>query len=342
MTPGARLAAAVDVLEDVVKRHRPIATALADWGKAHRFAGSGDRAMIGNIVYDAMRQRRSAAARMQADTPRALVLGVAAGALGRSPAEVAALCDGAGHALGPLTEAETHALMASSHTQTAADTNPGISGDIPDWLVPHLTAAFGPDRVVEEGRAFAARAPLDVRVNTLKATREKVLDALSHTGASPTPWSPVGVRVPAASGSRRLPKVEAEAAHGRGWFEVQDESSQIAACLAGAGPREQVLDLCAGAGGKTLALGAAMQNTGQIHAYDRDKMQLRPIFDRLKRADLRNVQTIDGGDAKALDALGDRFDLVFVDAPCSGSGTWRRRPDAKWRLTAKQLGARIK
>ena len=140
------------------------------------------------------------------------------------------------------------------------------------------------------------------------------------------------MRVPAPEGAGKAPHLEAETAHGKGWFEVQDEGSQIAALLAGAGPRMQVLDLCAGAGGKTLALAAGMQNTGQIYAYDADKKQLRPIFERLKRAGVRNVQVMEAGDEAALTALGPRFDLVLVDAPCTGSGTWRRKPDAKWRV----------
>ncbi len=118
---------------------------------------------------------------------------------------------------------------------------------------------------------------------------------------------------------------------------MQDEGSQIAALLAGASARMQVLDLCAGAGGKTLALAAVMQNTGQIYAYDSDKKQLRPIFERLKRAGARNVQVLDAGDERALAALGPRFDLVLVDAPCTGSGTWRRKPDAKWRVKPGNL-----
>jgi 16S rRNA (cytosine967-C5)-methyltransferase len=145
---------------------------------------------------------------------------------------------------------------------------------------------------------------------------------------------------PAPEGQARAPHLEAEAAHGKGWFEVQDEGSQIAALLAGADPRMQVLDLCAGAGGKTLALAAAMQNTGQIYAYDDDKRQLRPIFERLKRAGARNVQAMDAGDEAGLLALGPRFDLVLVDAPCTGSGTWRRKPDSKWRLKPANIPER--
>ncbi|MFV0369113.1 MAG: RsmB/NOP family class I SAM-dependent RNA methyltransferase, partial [Hyphomicrobiaceae bacterium] len=120
------------------------------------------------------------------------------------------------------------------------------------------------------------------------------------------------------------------------------EGSQIAAALTGAGPRQQVLDLCAGAGGKTLAIAAAMQNTGQIYAYDTDRQQLRPIFERLKRAGARNVQVMNGGDSEALNELGPRFDVVLADAPCTGSGTWRRRPDSKWRIRPEALEQRIR
>ena len=143
------------------------------------------------------------------------------------------------------------------------------------------------------------------------------------------------------SGLQRTPNLQAEAAFQAGWFEIQDEGSQIAALLSGAGPRKQVLDLCAGAGGKTLALAALMQNTGQLYAYDADRHQLKPIFDRIKRAGVRNVQVLRAGDEAALEALGPRFDVVMADAPCTGSGTWRRRPDAKWRLKPEALAARL-
>ena len=189
--------------------------------------------------------------------------------------------------------------------------------------------------------ALAARAPVDLRVNTLKATPEKVVKALDrYRRRSRRRWRPPACACRAPEGAAKAPHVEAEAAHGKGWFEVQDEGSQIAALLAGAGPRMQVLDLCAGAGGKTLALAAAMQNTGQIYAYDADSKQLRPIFERLKRAGVRNVQVMDAGDEAALTALGPRFDLVLVDAPCTGSGTWRRKPDAKWRVKPANIPER--
>ncbi len=327
MRPGARIAAAAEVLEAILARHQPAATALADWGKAHRFAGSGDRSAIGTIVFDALRRKTSIAARMGSDSPRALALGAAGRALGLAPEEIAASADGSPHALSPLSEAETSALSA----ELPPDAPAHIRGDIPEWLMGSFTRAFG-DRAAEEGAGLSARAPVDLRANALKAPREKVIKALARFSAEPTRLSPVGVRLPAPEGAGRSPAAEADAAHGKGWFEVQDEGSQIAALLAGARPRAQVLDLCAGAGGKTLAFAGEMQNTGQIYAYDADRRQLRPIFERLKRAGARNVQTLEAGDEAALEALGPRFDLVLIDAPCTGSGTWRRKPDAKWRL----------
>ena len=327
MRPAGRLQAAVEVLADILEHHQPAATALSDWGKRHRFAGSGDRAAIGTVVYDALRRRLSLAAQIGSDTPRALALAAAPRALGLSSEDVVKLADGSPHAPSPLTVDEQQSLASGFPGDAPAH----VAADVPEWLMPSFERAFG-DRAVAEGQAMTQRAPVDLRANALKATRDKVLSALSRYGARATDLSPCGVRLPPPEGAARAPHVEAEAAHGKGWFEVQDEGSQIAALLAGARPRRQVLDLCAGAGGKTLAMAGVMENSGQIYAYDRDKVQLRPIFARLKRAGVRNAQVLDGGDQAALLALGPRFDVVLVDAPCSGSGTWRRKPDAKWRL----------
>jgi 16S rRNA (cytosine967-C5)-methyltransferase len=333
--PGGRIQAAAEVLEDIFTRHQPAASALQDWGKRHRFAGSGDRAAIGTLVYDVLRRRLSLAAQMGSDAPRVLAIAAAPRALGLSVADVIAVCDGSPHAPAPLSDDEQVRLVAG----VPADVAPHVAGDIPEWVTASFARAFG-ERSVAEGQAMAERAPVDLRANTLKATREKVLAALEKLGAAPTPLAPLGVRIPAPVGAAKSPHVEAEAAHGKGWFEVQDEGSQIAAALSGAGPRQQVLDLCAGAGGKTLALAAAMGNSGQIYAYDSDKGQLRPIFERLQRAGVRNAQVLDGGDKAGLEALGPRFDVVLVDAPCSGSGTWRRKSDAKWRLKPEALATR--
>lgn len=334
MRQGARIAAAVEVLDDVLVRHRPAAEALADWGKSHRFAGSGDRNAIGGLVYDALRRRASLAWAMQSDASRALAIAAAPSALGMTPEAVDAACDGSEHTPSPLTDTERAGLTRS--LDAAPD---HVRADVPEWLWPSFVAAFG-SRAVEEGQRLAERAPTDLRVNTLKATREKVLKALADFRPEPTRYSPVGVRVPAPVGSARTPNLHAEAAFQAGWFEVQDEGSQLAALMAGAGPRLQVLDLCAGAGGKTLAMAAGMQNTGQIYAYDEDRLRLKPIFERVKRAGVRNAQILRGGDHAALAKLGPRFDVVLVDAPCTGTGVWRRRPEAKWRLRPASLEQR--
>ena len=335
MRPGAHIKAAIEVLVEVLERHRPAASALSDWGKSHRFAGSGDRAAIGNLLYDALRRRRSLAAQMGTDTPRAVVLAAAPQALGLSIAAVLASADGSPHAVEPLSEVERAGLARG----TPPDAPASVRGDYPDWLEASFARAFGAT-AAEEGAALARRAPVDLRVNTLKVDRDKVLKALARLTALPTPLSPIGVRLPVPEGAGRQPNVEAENAHGRGWYEVQDEGSQIAALMGCAAPREQVLDICAGAGGKTLAFAAMMRNSGQIYAYDGEATRLRPIFERLKRADVRNTQVLRAGDGAALMALGARFDLVFVDAPCTGTGAWRRRPDAKWRLRPANLTQR--
>ena len=178
-----------------------------------------------------------------------------------------------------------------------------------------------------------------MRVNRLKADRTKVLKALSRFGAAETPFSPDGLRIAETQGEGRHPNVQNEPAFQKGWFEVQDEGSQIAALMTGAKPGEQVLDLCAGAGGKTLALASAMENKGQVFATDSDRARLAPIFERLKRAGARNAQVREAG--APLDDLAGRMDAVLIDAPCTGSGVWRRRPDAKWKLTDQALALRV-
>jgi 16S rRNA (cytosine967-C5)-methyltransferase len=336
MTPGARASAAIEVLADIAERKRPAADALKDWGLAHRFAGSGDRAAIGNLVFDALRQRASCAYAMEDHSPRSLVLRTLVSSWDMTPDAVAALADGSRFAPAPLTPSE----IAGLKREIPADAPAHVRGDYPEWLDTLFDRAFGA-KAPEEGAGLAARAPVDLRVNTLKATRDRVLHALRRFDAAPTPHSPLGVRIAAGTGPSRSPHVEAEPAHGKGWYEVQDEGSQVATRLSGARTREQVLDLCAGAGGKTLALAAAMGNTGQLYAYDADRMRLRPIFERLKRAGLRNAQVLPPGEAAALAELEGKMDRVIVDAPCTGSGVWRRRPDAKWRLSPQMLEARL-
>ncbi|MBI5111000.1 MAG: RsmB/NOP family class I SAM-dependent RNA methyltransferase [Rhodovulum sp.] len=337
MTPAARLSAAIEVLADIEARRRPAADALKDWGLAHRFAGSGDRAAIAGLVYDTLRRKLSAAHRMGEATPRAVLLGMLRLDRGLDPAAIEKLCDGSRFAPDPLTPAE-RAALARGEPDDAAPSH--VAGDYPDGLDGALARVFGDDRVAE-GRALAHRAPIDLRVNTLAAGRDKAMAALGHLAPKSTPWSPVGLRITIGP-EAKSPPVHAEPAFIKGQVEIQDEGSQVAALLAAAKPGEQVIDLCAGGGGKTLALAAAMANKGQIYATDLDKRRLAPIHARLERAGVRNVQVrTPRPGADGLDDLADRADLVLVDAPCTGTGTWRRNPDAKWRVRPGSLATRI-
>src|SRR5882672_9354586 len=337
MTPAARLSAAIEAIADIEARRRPAADALKDWGLSHRFAGSGDRAAIAGLVYDTLRRRDSAAFIMGDDSPRGAVLGMLVRERGLDIDAVVRFVDGSRYSLPPLTDAERLKLAVAD----MANAPPHVLGDYPEWLDPYLKKVFGDERA-EEGAALSSRAPLDLRVNTIKGSREDALSALADLKPEVTRWSPYGLRI-ALSADAKSPAVHAEPAYMKGLVEVQDEGSQLAALLAAAKPGEQVLDLCAGAGGKTLALAATMQNLGQLYATDTDKRRLAPIHDRLARSGARNVQVRTPKSVhNELDDLAGRADLVLIDAPCTGIGTWRRNPDAKWRMRPGALAVRLK
>jgi 16S rRNA (cytosine967-C5)-methyltransferase len=336
MTPAARLSAAIEVIDTIEAQRSPAGSALKEWGTAHRFAGSGDRAAIAGLVWDVLRRRASSAWVMKDDSPRARVLGMLKVERGMDAETVSALCDGGRFAPQPLTEAERAALASRS----TADAPAPVAGDYPEWLDPHLAQVFGEDRAAEAA-AMASRAPLDLRVNTLKAKREKMLASLAHLGAKPTPWSAIGLRIELGADARN-PGIHAEEAFIKGAIEVQDEGSQLAALFSAAKPGEQVIDLCAGAGGKTLALAAMMEGKGRLIATDHDKRQLAPIHERLSRAGVHNADVRSPkGEADPLADLR-ASDLVLIDAPCTGTGTWRRNPDAKWRMRPGALEIRLK
>jgi 16S rRNA (cytosine967-C5)-methyltransferase len=334
MRLGGRVQAAIEVLKDMAKRKRPVAETLRDWGNAHRFAGSGDRAAIGNIVYDALRNRASTAYRMDSDKPRRLVMGTLLCHWEYDAAKLAAAFEGDKFAPDGLSEKE----LLSFTSQGINDAPLHVQGDIPEWCQSSFEANFD-EEWLNEAKAMTHRPPVDLRVNTLKSQRDKVARALQKTGAVATEIALNGLRIPAGDGFYRQPNVQAEAGFQKGQFEIQDEGSQIVSELALAKPGEQVLDFCAGAGGKTLALAAAMENQGQLHAYDSDKHRLKPIYERIRRAGTRNVQVHAPDDDLA--SLVGTMDKVVIDAPCTGSGTWRRRPDAKWRLSPENLERRL-
>src|SRR5882757_3393831 len=228
MTPAARLSAAIELIATIDAQRIPAAKALKEWGTAHRYAGSGDRAAISGLIWDVLRRQSSAAYLMDDDSARARVLGMLRLERGMDAETIAALCDGGRFAPEPLTEAERAGLTSRSLDAAPAH----VAGDYPEWLDPYLAKVFGDDRVAE-ATAMASRAPLDLRVNTLNATRDKILPRLKHLGAKPTPWSPIGLRIGLGADARN-PGIHAEEDFIKGAIEVQDEGSQLAALLSAA------------------------------------------------------------------------------------------------------------
>lgn len=309
---------------------------------SHRFAGSGDRAAIASLVYDALRRRASAAWIMGSELPRAIAIGMLRLQYGLAEPTVSGLFNGERFAPEPLSDDERRCLVEGS----LADAPPHVAGDVPDWVLPALTSVFGGD-LLDELRALGRRAPLDIRVNTLQRSRDEALAGLAHLSPEPTPHAPHGLRIPLGEDGRG-PALHVEPEFIEGWYEIQDEGSQLAGLLCGARPGETVVDLCAGGGGKTLALAAAMGNSGRLVASDDDPRRLAPIHERLRRAGaVAEVRTPRAGRARVnipADVLADldgEVDRVLVDAPCTGSGTWRRNPDAKWRLRPASLSTRL-
>jgi 16S rRNA (cytosine967-C5)-methyltransferase len=335
MRLGGRIAAAAEVLADMVARKRPVADALKDWGLSHRFAGSGDRAAIGNLVYDALRKKLSLSWRMDDDAPINLITAVLLDGWDETAISLAGKL---------LDDKFAPQLPGADHIRHFEDANLSdaplhIQSDVPQWSMPCFAAIFGTDAVLE-CQAQTARPPVDMRANRILSNRDKVLSELPRDiGAVASTLTTDGIRIPSRGKDYRQPNIQVEPAFQKGWFEIQDEGSQLVAQLAGVAPGQSVLDYCAGGGGKTLALASIMRNSGQVFATDSDKGRLAPIFERIKRAETRNVQV---RPAKSdLSDLESAMDHVLIDAPCTGAGTWRRRPDAKWRLSQAQLAQRV-
>lgn len=341
MKSGARIQAVIDILTAFEARPKPLERMLKDWGRANRYAGSKDRRTIGEYAYSVMRMRGELAHKMASTEPRALMIAL----LHRQSLQSGedgwkTWFDGSTHAPEPLAMSEVQQLVADE-----TELPPAARLNIQDWLLDDVTRTFGADATVAMA-AMAGRATIDLRVNVLKTTRLEAHEALAseniETGG--TPLAPLGLRIVEASGGSRS-TVDQTDAYKRGLVEIQDEGSQLAAMIAGAKPGDQVIDLCAGAGGKTLALAAAMGNHGQIFACDTEDAKLKNLKPRLARAGVRNVQVrkirpfTPGPDDVDPDLyeLAASADLVLLDVPCSGSGTWRRHPDARWRLTPEDL-----
>ncbi len=334
MRDGGKIDAAIKVLTDVLTRHQPVKSAAKDWGKRARYAGSKDRAWVSGLVLDSLRNKLSLAHAMGSDEPRALVLGALTHVWNWDIGRVDEAFDQE-HAPSALTLDERERLVMAPDPVAPAH----VRGDYPEWMAGLMERTFGEESVIE-AQAMAVRAPVDLRINTLKAEPEKAEKALRSVKAEPIPSLKNGFRIPAPDPSVRANSVESIPAYSKGWVEVQDAGSQMAAAGANAQPGEQVLDYCAGGGGKSLAMAATMENKGQIYAYDIEGRRLSAMIPRLKRAGARNVQLRHPQEDLGLNDLELNMDLVVIDAPCSGVGTWRRRPDAKWRLKENSLNLR--
>ena len=339
MTPGARIEAAIGLLETIGAERGAADDVVAEYFRRHRFAGVKDRAAISRHIYGVLRRRGQidwwlARCGAPADARHRMLAELTLFEEWSLPALQRA-CDGdrfRPRALDPDEQRLVEALAGAKpqHRDMPADAR----GNFPAWLQPYLEKALGRE-VPREMAAMEGEAPLDLRVNTLKATRAQAVAALEEEGveAVRTPLSPLGLRIFA-----RVPLGNLQVFR-RGEVEVQDEGSQLAALLADARPGMRVVDFCAGAGGKTLALAAAMQNRGHLVACDIAAKRLERATQRLRRAGASIVQRVPLASArdKWVKKHAASFDRVFVDAPCSGTGTWRRNPDAKWRLTPKDV-----
>jgi 16S rRNA (cytosine967-C5)-methyltransferase len=342
MTPGARIEAAIELLHAIEEERRPADDIVAAYFRRHRFAGAKDRAAMSQHIYAVLRQRAALdwwIAREGRGLPhdaRRRLLAALVLIEGWTLRAIDEACDGDRFRPTPLAPPEKRLLEALPPEKIEhKDMPPDVRGNYPAWLHPHLEAVFGRG-LQREVAALSGTAALDLRVNRLKAEdREKVRAALAREGvdAARTPLSPLGLRL-----FERVPLGTLETFRS-GFVEVQDEGSQLAALLADARPGMRVVDFCAGAGGKTLALAAAMENRGHLVACDIAAKRLERATERLRRAGASIVQRVPLASArdKWVKRHAQGFDRVFVDAPCTGTGTWRRNPDAKWRLRPEDL-----
>jgi 16S rRNA (cytosine967-C5)-methyltransferase len=336
MTPAARLQAVIELMDAILTSSRPADGEVLAFFRGRRFIGAKDRRGVSNQAWRIQRTRARLAWALGTDQPngRLLVLADLILAEHKTADSAAGLFSGAKYGPSPLTANERR-MAVRAEGRVRAEPPRAVRLECPAWLLPKLDAAFGASADAEIS-ALGAEAALDLRANTLKASRDDVLKLLTDQrhDPRPTPLSPLGIRV-----SARL-NLGSHQGFRDGLFEVQDEASQICAQLVAPRPGDAVLDLCAGAGGKTLAIAALMANKGRIVACDVATGRLVRSKTRLRRAGVHNatLRILEGEHDKWLKRQGAVFDRVLVDAPCSGIGAWRRNPDARWRFAPDDLG----
>lgn len=346
MTPGARIAAAIEALDAIDSERRPADSIIEDYFRARRYAGAKDRRAIQSRIYDILRRRarldwwctRTGDGR-PADNRRRLIADLALSDK-LPPDEITALFSGARHCPDELDETEQALAgsLAGRPLDHHTDMPDSVRLEYPDWLDSSLRAAFG-TAIEPEMTALNQPAPVDLRANTLRATWEEAAQALQDAlvEVDPTPLSPIGFRL---SGHTRLGGLKP---YRDGIVEIQDEGSQLASLIVDARPGMTVIDYCAGAGGKTLALAAQMAKdgavVGRLVAADIFQGRMARMRPRLRRSGIKGVErhVLTGPSDPWLDENAAIADRVLVDAPCTGSGTWRRHPEEKWRLAPQDL-----
>ncbi len=307
------------------KLDRPADTVLSEFFRSNRALGSHDRPFVADTVFSVLRNKRLLESIVPDPDPRRMVLASLLKLQGMSI-----------KALEPLAGRQDQPWLLAVKQSATDALPPAVRLSLPDWLWQRLEAQHGKEEAIRLGRALLEPAPLDLRVNTLVANREDVLTALQAQGidALATPYSPFGIRL------QSKPALNRNDLFLSGKIEVQDEGSQLVGMLVAPARRQMVVDFCAGAGGKTLMLGAMMHNQGRLYAFDVSTKRLESLKQRLKRSGLSNVhpQMIGSERDPRIKRLAGKIDRVLVDAPCSGLGTLRRNPDMKWRQSPASVG----
>lgn len=321
---SGQLDAAAEALRIVLKFEQPADSVLSNFFRSHRKLSQHDRAFVAESVFGLLRRKRLVDHLCKDESPRRALLAYLTRVAGISMRELNAA----------LTENEAEWLARLKATATG-DLPLAVQADLPDWLVERLTLQMPETDILALGRALQQPAPLDLRVNTLRADRDTVLRRLAETGieGAATPYSSLGIRVKGKPALNRHPLFL------DGSIEVQDEGSQLLGFLVAPRRHELIVDFCAGAGGKTLMLGAMMQSQGRIYAFDVSEKRLARMKPRLKRSGLSNLhpQLIQSENDARVKRLAGKIDRVLVDAPCSGLGTLRRNPDLKWRQSPQAV-----
>jgi 16S rRNA (cytosine967-C5)-methyltransferase len=333
VTPAGRAAAAIELLRDIATGAEPADAIISNYFRRRRYAGSGDRRAVRDLIYGVLRglgmlKWRLAEAGGDGEEARAWLIAETAA---NAPADLESLFSGGEFGPAPLDDRERALVARLSVPDKETEAPRWARLNCPQWLLERFDRIF-PDSCDAEVLALNAPASVDLRVNLLRATLAEALAALQAEGhaVAPTLLSLVGLRADAW-----LPLANSRA-YIDGLVEIQDEGSQLLALVVNARPGERVADLCAGAGGKTLALAAMMENAGEIIAADVSSSRLQRMVPRLRRAGVTIARAVPG-EAHALADAMDPFDRVLVDVPCSGTGTWRRHPEARWRLTPERL-----